>query len=165
MGQEWSFSVWWGGLRIGQQSQPVALHSEGCPEAPILPHISLCSVTRDRRGCPCRSQCRASQQSMPELMPCPSQKWSLSNTQYPAQNSCSCALGSSLVLRGQKKLCWCPLEEQQVPVWCTEPQPYGALSRIWDLCTCCTFCVILLADWFTEVISGNWKVSSILYCW
>lgn len=43
-------------------------------------------------------------------------------------SSCSCALGSSPVHRGQKKLCWCPLEGQQVPVWCAEPQPYGALS-------------------------------------
>lgn len=49
-------------------------------------------------------------------MPYPSQSWSLSNSWYPAQSSCFRTLGSSLVPRGQKKLCWCALEGQQVPV-------------------------------------------------
>lgn len=42
---------------------------------------------------------------------CPVLQWSLFGTWYPAQSSCFCALGSSVVHRGQKKLCWFPLEE------------------------------------------------------
>ena len=41
---------------------------------------------------------------------------------------CSRALGSSLAHRGQKRLCWCPLEGHKVPVWHAEPQPCGTLS-------------------------------------
>lgn len=55
-------------------------------------------------------------------MPCPSQTWSLSDSQYPAQHSCSCALGTSLALTGQGKQCWCPLEGQQVTAWCAESE-------------------------------------------
>lgn len=55
-------------------------------------------------------------------MPCPSQTWSLSDSQYPAQHSCSCALGTSLALTGQGKPCWCPLEGQQVTAWCAESE-------------------------------------------
>lgn len=65
--------------------------------------------------------------------------WSLPGTKHPAQHSCFCALGTSLALTGQEKLCWCPLRCQQVPVWCAEPEDrvlsfpslgYPALLRV-----------------------------------
>lgn len=93
--------------------------SEGCPEAAILPHISLCSATREPpvQGVP------AGHGHLSHL----SLKWSLCGTEYPAQSSYSCALGSTLEHRVQKRLCQFPLEREQVPVQCAEPHLSEAL--------------------------------------
>lgn len=67
--------------------------------------------------------------------------WSLPGTKHPAQHSCLCALGTSVALTGQEKLCWCPLGGQQVPVWCAEPEDRilsfpssGYPAVLWVLC-------------------------------
>lgn len=72
------------------------------------------------QGMPLQSQGRVSQQSVPQpqdtLSQCPVLPW------HQAPSSAQLLLCPSLALTGQEKLCCCPLEGQQVPAWCAEPE-------------------------------------------
>lgn len=111
------------GLGTGASLSPPV--SEGCPEAPILPHLALCSVRRDvlagaRAGCPSRV-CLSHRTHLDSVLSLPDMEPPWHHAPSSAQ-LLLCPGHRAVSLPGQEKLCWCPLEGQQVPAWCTEPE-------------------------------------------
>lgn len=135
----------------------LTLCSEGCPEALILPHLS-CAVS----------------EGMPLQEPGQGVPAECCLSQCPVLPRHGASLTASTQLSTAAPVLWAPVWHSQVrgsragvPWRGSRLQP-GVLSlrtgfcpsQFWDMHMYCRFCVILLANLLSGVISGNSEVSS-----